>query len=61
MSKMRIELNGATMGTRYTATFYAPPTIDENQIAAQLAQAVGAVDAQMSNWKEDSDLSRLNR
>jgi thiamine biosynthesis lipoprotein len=49
------------MGTRYTAAFYAPPATDQNAIAAQLAAAVGAVDAQMSNWKEDSDLSRLNR
>ncbi|EON13663.1 FAD:protein FMN transferase [Pandoraea sp. SD6-2] len=71
MSKMSIEalpdaqlklwrLSGATMGTRYTAAFHASPTTDEKELAARLAAAVGAVDEQMSNWKESSDLSRLN-
>lgn len=54
-------LSGATMGTRYSAAFHAPPGIDEKALAVRLAAAVGAVDDQMSNWKEDSDLSRLNR
>ncbi|KGX70229.1 apbE family protein [Burkholderia pseudomallei TSV28] len=49
------------MGTRYGAQFYAPPTADARAIAAALDAAVRAVDAQMSNWKADSDLSRLNR
>jgi thiamine biosynthesis lipoprotein len=35
--------------------------MDEAVLAERLALAVGAVDAQMSNWKADSDLSRLNR
>ncbi|WP_040010957.1 MULTISPECIES: FAD:protein FMN transferase [Cupriavidus] len=54
-------VSGATMGTRYTAAYYAPPGMDEAVLAERLAVAVGAVDAQMSNWKADSDLSRLNR
>jgi len=54
-------ISGATMGTRYTAAFHAASNIDEQALAAQLAAAVGAVDEQMSNWKADSDLSRLNR
>lgn len=53
--------SGATMGTRYSARFIAPPAADVQAIAAALAQAVAGVDAQMSNWKPDSDLSRLNR
>ncbi|SDD84083.1 thiamine biosynthesis lipoprotein [Cupriavidus sp. YR651] len=72
MSKMSIEalpatqlklwrVSGATMGTRYTAAFHASPKTDEKELAARLAAAVGAVDEQMSNWKESSDLSRLNR
>lgn len=72
MSKMSIEalpdtqlklwrVSGATMGTRYTAAFHASPKTDGKELAARLAAAVGAVDEQMSNWKESSDLSRLNR
>ncbi|TPQ33137.1 MULTISPECIES: FAD:protein FMN transferase [Cupriavidus] len=72
MSKMSIEgapdlqlkrfrVTGATMGTRYSATFHASPETDESELAAELAAAVGAVDEQMSNWKDSSDLSRLNR
>lgn len=72
MSKMSIEwlpewrlnvcrTSGATMGTRYSVRFHAPQQADARQIAAELARAVNAVDEQMSNWKADSDLSRLNR
>lgn len=57
----RCRASGATMGTRYGAQFYAPPAADARAIAAALDAAVRAVDAQMSNWKADSDLSRLNR
>lgn len=57
----RCRASGATMGTRYGAQFYAPPTADARAIAAALDAAVRAIDAQMSNWKADSDLSRLNR
>ncbi|KVD86665.1 thiamine biosynthesis protein ApbE [Burkholderia sp. ABCPW 14] len=57
----RCRVSGATMGTRYGAQFHAPPTADPKAIAAALDAAVRAVDAQMSNWKADSDLSRLNR
>lgn len=72
MSKMSIEwspdaplnrcrLSGATMGTRYDVQFYAPLQTDVKTLAAELEAAVRAVDEQMSNWKTDSDLSRLNR
>lgn len=53
--------SGPTMGTRYSARFFTPPGADLRSITADLASAVGAVDQQMSNWKPDSDLSRLNR
>ncbi|MFC3165449.1 FAD:protein FMN transferase [Ciceribacter thiooxidans] len=53
-------LNGTTMGTRYSAIFYGPDRIDP-ALPASLFSAVDAVDRQMSNWKSDSDLSRLNR
>ena len=56
----RYSLNGETMGTRYTALFYAEAGIDTDAINRALAQAVGRVDQQMSTWKADSDLNRLN-
>ncbi|HLP70242.1 MAG TPA: FAD:protein FMN transferase, partial [Rhizobium sp.] len=59
-SPRRHVLNGTTMGTRYSAIFYGPDRIDP-ALPAALFAAVDAVDRQMSNWKSDSDLSRLNR
>lgn len=56
----RYSLNGKTMGTRYTALFYAPASIDAAAIQAELQAAVDEVDRQMSTWKPDSDLCRLN-
>lgn len=65
MSKMstelkRIALNGPTMGTRWQATFFAEPDFDTGPVQAALQAAVDEVDAQMSTWKPDSDLMRLN-
>jgi len=65
MSKMSTEpkrhaLNGATMGTRWSALFYAPPNLDTAPICAALQTAVEEVDRQMSTWKPDSDLMRVN-
>jgi len=54
-------LNGPTMGTRWSAQFHAPAVTDPDPIHAALAESVDVVDRQMSTWKPDSDLSRLNR
>jgi thiamine biosynthesis lipoprotein len=56
----RYSLNGPTMGTRYSALFYAPEDIDTTAIGASLFAAVDQVDRQMSNWTAASDLCRLN-
>lgn len=72
MSKTSIELlpdvgvqhgraSGETMGTRWSAQFHARIGIDVRAIVGDLAQAVETVDAQMSTWRADSDLCRLNR
>jgi thiamine biosynthesis lipoprotein len=53
-------MGGDAMGTRYSARFLAPEQAQVKSIAAALEAAVGRVDRQMSNWKPDSDLSRLN-
>ncbi|WP_297107043.1 FAD:protein FMN transferase [uncultured Devosia sp.] len=65
MSKMstenvRVALNGPTMGTRWSALFFAEPGLDSQPIRAALQAAVDDVDAQMSTWKPASDLMRLN-
>lgn len=56
----RYSLSGETMGTRYSAIFFAAPGLDESTIRAELFAAVDRVDRQMSTWKPDSDLNRLN-
>lgn len=48
------------MGTRWSALFFARPGFDPAPLQAALQAAVDAVVAQMSTWKPDSDLMRLN-
>lgn len=65
MSKMSIDLarhalNGPTMGTRWSALFHTAPDRDPEPIRHALQAAVEEVDAQMSTWKTESDLMRLN-
>ncbi|WP_211313991.1 FAD:protein FMN transferase [Humitalea rosea] len=57
---MRHALNGPTMGTRYAAVFFAPEGMATDALAASLFEAVDRVDRQMSTWKPESDLNRLN-
>lgn len=56
----RHALNGATMGTRWSALFYSPSGFDPAPVQTAMARAVAEVDQQMSSWKQDSDLNRLN-
>lgn len=58
--RARIALNGPTMGTRWSALFYAAPGFDPAPVGAALQAAVDEVDAQMSTWNPGSDLMRLN-
>jgi thiamine biosynthesis lipoprotein len=55
----RQALNGPTMGTRWSAVFFADG-IDPAPVQQALQAAVAEVDAQMSTWRPDSDLMRLN-
>ena len=48
------------MGTRWSALFHVPETFGMVALEAALARAVADVDRQMSTWKPDSDLMRLN-
>ncbi len=58
--KRRFALNGPCMGTRWTAAFFADSGFVPATLHAALQAAVDEVDAQMSTWKPDSDLIRLN-
>ncbi|MBN9075086.1 MAG: FAD:protein FMN transferase [Rhizobiales bacterium] len=48
------------MGTRWSALLYRAEGFDPAPIRHALQIAVDEVDAQMSMWKPDSDLMRLN-
>jgi thiamine biosynthesis lipoprotein len=54
---------GATMGTTYTVKVVAPEMSEADQAATReaLRAALDAVDARMSTYKPDSELSRFNR
>lgn len=55
----RRALSGPTMGTRWSALFFAEG-IDLADVQHALQAAVDEIDAQMSTWRADSDLMRLN-
>lgn len=57
----RHALNGPTMGTRWSALFYAGHYLDPECLCSALQAAVAEIDDQMSTWKRDSDLARINR
>ena len=57
----RIKLHGPTMATRWSVLCDVDPQLDQNALRNALAAAVERVDQQMSPWKPDSDLMRLNR
>ncbi|MBV5265466.1 FAD:protein FMN transferase [Pinisolibacter aquiterrae] len=56
----RFALNGPTMGSRWSAVFFADAGFDSAGLAARLQAAVERVERQMSTWRPTSDLERLN-
>lgn len=56
----RLALNGPTMGTRWSALFFAAPGFDTEAVRVALQAAVNEVDGEMSTWNPASDLMRLN-
>ena len=55
-----LELSGATMGTSYSITLPAA-TGGQDAIGAAVRQALDRVDALMSTYRADSEVSRFNR
>jgi thiamine biosynthesis lipoprotein len=58
---IRHALNGPTMGTLWSALFFAPLGFDPAPLQAALQKAVDEVDRQMSTRQPASDLMRLNQ
>ena len=58
---MRARLHGPTMATRWSVLCDIDPALEQTVLHRALSAAVEQVDQQMSPWKPDSDLSRLNR
>ena len=56
----RHALNGPTMGTRWSALFFAEAGFDTTAVQRALQNAVDAVDSQMSTWNPRSDLMQFN-
>jgi len=56
----RYTINGPTMGARWSAVFHMPSDFDVSSARRAMIDAVTEVDKQMSNWRPESDLNRLN-
>ena len=52
-------LDGEAFGTRWTVRIRGPET-DAESVRVAIAAELAAVDDSMSNWRDDSELSRLN-
>lgn len=57
----RYALHGSTMGTRFSAIFYAMENLELSDLSEKLQMAVNRVDEQMSPWKPQSALMQLNQ
>ncbi|MCB1989642.1 MAG: FAD:protein FMN transferase, partial [Burkholderiaceae bacterium] len=57
----RATLHGPAMGTRWSVSVDCDAALSLDALRQDLAAAVEQVDAQMSPWKPESDLVRLNR
>lgn len=56
-----IELSGPTMGTTWKVTVVGRlSAADQDAVAETITRELDVVDAQMSTWRDDSDISRFN-
>lgn len=56
-----LKLEGAVMGTRWHVTVAeAPGLVEKDQLRAGIVTELDRIDALMSTWKPDSELSRFN-
>ncbi|MBT8446065.1 MAG: FAD:protein FMN transferase [Gammaproteobacteria bacterium] len=55
-----VTLDGATMGTQYQVKYLDDGLVDEARLRAEIDNRLAAINASMSTWIADSELSRLN-
>lgn len=61
---IKIELHQVAMGTSVTFVAFTTPRVDEAAARGAIAQSVaeiGRLEAILSEWREDSEIGRLNR
>ena len=56
-----VRIGGACMGTTWSAVVTLQPGEDAERVGALVQARLDEVDRALSTWKDDSDLSRLNR
>lgn len=54
------EISGRTMGTTYAVRLAGPGALDASGLARAISEELNAVDARLSTWRADSEVSRLN-
>lgn len=60
-ARRRVSLRGATMGTTYAVTLVDPPPRTEPEaLRAEIARVLSGIDARMSTYRTDSEVSRFN-
>lgn len=58
----QLDLSGSAMGTSFTVSLVEPPEdIDAEQVQENILVVLDAVDILASTWRDDSELSALNR
>ena len=56
-----VTLKGATMGTRYSVVIADPPrAFDRRELKSGMESMLESVNAQMSTWRADSEISAFN-
>lgn len=56
-----LSLSGLTMGTTWSARLICPDALPPATVQQGIQRQLDLVDAQMSTWSDDSDLSRYNQ
>jgi FAD:protein FMN transferase len=57
----KIKLTGSTMGTTYSVVISADSEFNKNEVQVAIDARLDEIDALMSTWRAESELSRFNR
>ncbi len=56
-----LRISGQTMGSYYAIVIDSPGAADGDQIQAEVEKRLAEITQQMSNWDDESEISRFNR